>query len=60
MLRTLLLLVVGLAIGYSFGFHDAKVHRLDIVARAVQAAGGSVRGDVGNNVDGMMDSVEKR
>ena len=60
MLRTLLILVVGVAIGYFYGFHDAQVHRHDIVARAVQATGGSVRGDVGNNVDGMMDSVEKR
>ena len=60
MLKTLIILLIGLAIGYTYGFSDAKKHDRTIFARAVGKVGGSTRGKVGNDLDSRLDSLEKR
>jgi hypothetical protein len=61
MLKTLLLIAVGVAIGYFMGFSDAQAHAENIVVRAVNSVGGSNRDNVraGTDVDKQMESVEK-
>ena len=59
MLRLLIVLVVGLVIGYSFGFKDAKVHKHNIAVRMLDRAGGSTRDKVGSDVDKKMQELEK-
>lgn len=51
MLRTLFLLIVGLAIGYFIGFSDARKHDQDIIQRLVNKAGGAARGNVSGDID---------
>lgn len=58
MRKILLLLAIGVAIGYWWGFKDAKVNEHDIVSRLVSRAGGATRGNVTNNTDRLMDSLE--
>ena len=59
MLRLLIVLVVGLVIGYSFGFKDAKVHQKNIAVRMLDRAGGSTRDKVGADVDKKMEQLER-
>jgi hypothetical protein len=59
MWKYVLILAIGLAVGYKFGFADAQVHKQDIVARMIDRVGGSNRSAVGNDIDKQMDQVEK-
>jgi hypothetical protein len=59
MLRLLIVLVVGLVIGYSFGFKDAKTHNKNIAVRMLDRAGGSTRDKVGSDVDKKMEQLER-
>ena len=59
MLRMLIVLVVGLVIGYSFGFKDAKIHKNNIAVRMLDRAGGSTRDKVGSDVDKKMEQLER-
>jgi len=55
----LILLLIGLAAGYSFGFKDAQVHKEDVVSRTVDRL--RQRGDkYSNDIDGQMDKLETR
>jgi len=55
----LVLLLIGLAAGYSLGFKDAQVHKEDLVSRTVDRL--RQRGDkYSNDIDGQMDKLEKR
>ena len=56
----ILVLVLGLAIGYSYGFNDAKKNDRTIFARAVGKVGGASRDKVRNDLDARADSVEAR
>ncbi len=62
-MKTLFLLVVGLAGGYYYGFHDAQTHTRPVVSRVVDAAvhrtGGSNRGRYTTDVDGQMSRAER-
>ena len=58
-MKILLVLVIGIAIGYSYGFNDAKQHEHNIVVRAVDRVGGSNRGRYGEDVDAQMRQAEK-
>lgn len=60
MLKYLLVLSVGVAGGYSFGFKDAKKHEQSILTRTVERIGGDARKEYGNDIDGEMDRLEKR
>lgn len=59
MRKTLLLLAIGTALGYWWGFKDAQINERDVVSRIVSQVGGSTRGDMRNDTDHLMDSVEK-
>lgn len=58
-MRYAILLVVGLVIGYSFGFKDAKAHDQNIAIRAIGKIGGGSRDKVKSNVDEQMKEAEK-
>ena len=53
-------LVVGIAIGYFYGFADARKHAENVVTRVVAEVGGSNRDRYSNDIDKRMDSLEKR
>jgi hypothetical protein len=52
-------LIVGITIGYFYGFHDAKTHRKNVVSRVVARVGGSARHSYGNDIDRRMDAAER-
>lgn len=59
MLKFLVVLAIGVGIGYGLGFRDAKVHRETIVTRLVQRVGGSNRASYRNDVDAKMERLER-
>lgn len=58
MLKTIVILLIGLSAGYMYGFKDGKTHERTIFARSVDRIGGSARDKVRSNVDTQMDSLE--
>jgi hypothetical protein len=60
MFKFLFALVVGISIGYFYGFDDAKKHEENVVTRVVDRVGGSSRGKYNNDVDKQMETLEKR
>lgn len=59
MLKIALVLALGLAAGYWWGFNDAQTHSTSVVSRFIDRAGGSTRMEVRSNTDRLMDSVEQ-
>ena len=57
MLKYLLVLVIGLSVGYSMGYKDAQAKRKTIVQRAVERVGGSNRGKYNQDLDSRADSA---
>ena len=57
MVKTLLILAVGVAIGYSYGYKDAKTHDKTVVERALDRVGGAARGRYSSDVDRTADSL---
>ena len=51
MAKFILVLIVGIAIGYSYGFKDARTHKQNILERTVQRVGGKNRGAYDSNLD---------
>ena len=51
MFKFILMLVVGLAIGYQMGYSDAKAKRKTIVERTLDKIGGSNRGKYNQDLD---------
>jgi hypothetical protein len=43
MFRRILILVIGIAIGYAYGFGDAQHHDKPVTARVLDRIGGQVR-----------------
>jgi hypothetical protein len=60
MFKFVFALVVGISIGYFYGFDDAKKHAENVVTRVVDRVGGSNRGKYNNDVDKQMETLEKR
>jgi hypothetical protein len=60
MLKYIFVLVVGIAIGYFYGFDDAKKNDENVVTRVVERVGGSNRGKYSTDVDAKMQAVEGR
>jgi hypothetical protein len=60
MRKALLLLAIGVALGYTWGWRDAQVNDRDVVSRIVSQVGGSTRGELGNDPDQLLDSLERR
>jgi hypothetical protein len=59
MFKTLLLICVGLAIGYFAGFSDAQDHTENLGARIIHRVGGDNRERVSTDVDKQMEQVGK-
>jgi hypothetical protein len=59
MLRTLLLLVFGIAIGYFLGFGDAQRHEQHLVERLVDRAGAGMRDSLRNDIDARVDRASR-
>ncbi|HVE78392.1 MAG TPA: hypothetical protein VNA89_06005 [Gemmatimonadaceae bacterium] len=59
MKKFLFAFVVGIAIGYFYGFVDAKRHKKNVVERVVGRVGGSARAGVGNDIDGRMSAADR-
>jgi hypothetical protein len=57
MFKVLLLIVIGIAIGYFLGFNDAQKHDINIVQRVVNRAGGAARNSVSNDIDAKMEKA---
>ena len=57
MFKFLFILVVGVAVGYSFGWKDAKTHKQNVVARVVSRVGGKNRGAYDTNIDAQAESA---
>lgn len=51
MMKFILVLTVGAAIGYMVGFRDAQVNNRTIVVRMVERVGGSNRQNFDNDLD---------
>lgn len=59
-MKNLVLIAIGLAAGYSYGFRDAHEHDKTVVARLVERVGGSNRTNFGTDVDKQMRSAEQQ
>jgi hypothetical protein len=58
MLKYVILLVIGICVGYCLGFQDAKQNDQNVVARLVTQVGGANRDNVKTDVDAQMDKVD--
>ena len=58
-MRYVILLVIGVCIGYQFGFHDAQQNDKTIVTRIVERLGGVTRDHMKNDVDSQMNQLER-
>ena len=59
-MKLILILIVGIVIGYAYGFKDAQTHRDHIVARMVGGVGGASREKVKGNIDKQVESAESK
>ena len=59
MIKILMILLVGAAAGYFYGFADAKQNEQHIVARTVARVGDWRRDQLSNDVDTQMERVER-
>ncbi len=58
-MKKILLLVVGLALGYWIGWKDAQVNDVQIVSRIVMRVGGDHRANMVTDVDRQMQDAER-
>ena len=59
MFKYIVILCIGVAIGYTYGFRDAKTNTENVVERIVARVGGSSRENVKTDVDKKFDGLEK-
>lgn len=62
MLRLILILVLGMTLGYAYGFRDARAHEKTVVARALDRAGqlgGEGRKYSSSDADAVMRRAER-
>jgi len=59
MRKALVLIAIGVAVGYAWGWRDAQVNDDDIVTRIVSQVGGSTRADLKNDPDHLLDSLQR-
>lgn len=60
MMKYLVILALGLGVGYAYGFRDAQLHGETIVARAVDRVGGSARGQYRSDIDANVEKLDRR
>ena len=53
------LFLLGIVVGYFYGFSDAKSHRDNVVRRVVSTVGGSNRSKLSNDVDARYEATER-
>jgi len=58
-MKYVIILAVGVAIGYGYGFNDAQVNRKNVVSRIVDRVGGSNRDEFTNDIDDRMDKAAR-
>jgi hypothetical protein len=58
--KVMMLIGIGMAAGYFIGFNDAAAHERNVVHRLVDRVRGDMDGKVGNDVDAVMDRLEKK
>lgn len=58
-MQKIIILVVGLVVGYTFGFKDSKKHDDNIAVRAIGKIGGGSRDKVRSTVDEKMKEAER-
>jgi hypothetical protein len=59
MFKLLLLLALGVVIGYHYGWNDAQVNDKRIVERMVDGIGGKTRDAMGDDSDRQLGAIEK-
>ncbi|HEY0972113.1 MAG TPA: hypothetical protein VGE02_14190 [Gemmatimonadales bacterium] len=59
MLRLLLVLAIGVSLGYMYGFGDAKQHDRNVVTRYLDNVGGKARSYTTNDTDALMQKAER-
>ena len=59
MKRFVALFILGIVIGYFYGFSDAKSHRDNVVRRVVSTVGGSNRSKFSNDMDAKVEAAER-
>jgi hypothetical protein len=59
MKRFVALFLLGIMIGYFYGFSDAKSHRDNVVRRVVSTVGGSNRSKFNNDMDAKVEAAER-
>lgn len=60
MFKYLVILSIGVAIGYSYGWKDAQVNTQHIAERLVERIGGDNKKNMDADVDAKMRALEKR
>lgn len=53
------LFLLGIVVGYFYGFTDAKSHRDNVVRRVVSTVGGSNRSKLSNDIDAKVEAAER-
>jgi len=59
MFKYAVLLAIGIAFGYSYGWKDAQEHDDHIVTRTVDRIGGESRGKYSSDIDQTVEKMEK-
>ena len=59
MLRILLILAIGVVLGYGYGFRDAQTHEKMVATRVMERLGGDARDYSSNDIDGQMNRLER-
>ena len=59
MFKFIVILCIGVAIGYTYGFRDAKTNTENVVERIVARVGGSNRENVKTDVDKKFKNLEQ-
>lgn len=59
MFKFLLILALGVVIGYHYGWRDAQEHEKPIPERMLDQVGGKTRAQMGNDVDAKLGAAEK-
>jgi hypothetical protein len=60
MFKTLLILAVGIAVGYSYGWTDAQENEKHVADRLLERIGGETRSRMGNDVDARIQTSDLR
>ncbi len=58
-MRLLLILALGVAIGYFVGYHDARTHTKHVVERVLDRVGGGARKNLDNDADRRLEGLTR-